>query len=95
MSTGKVLLGTIAGIAIGTTLGILFAPDKGAVTRKKISNQSNDYASGLKTKFSALKDDVKEQFKAIKQDMGDLADQSKSMYEDAKENAKKEANRVL
>lgn len=38
MSSGKIILGTLAGIAIGTTLGILFAPEKGCVTRKKIKD---------------------------------------------------------
>ena len=36
MSTGKVMLGILAGLAAGEALGILFAPDKGSETRKKI-----------------------------------------------------------
>ena len=39
MSTGKVVLGTIAGLAIGGILGILFAPEKGSVTRKQIMDK--------------------------------------------------------
>ena len=36
MKAGKVFLGVLAGVAAGAVLGILFAPDKGSKTRKKI-----------------------------------------------------------
>ena len=36
MSNGKFLAGVITGLGAGTLLGILFAPDKGSKTRKKI-----------------------------------------------------------
>ena len=51
MSSGKVLLGLLAGVAAGALLGILFAPDKGAVTRKKITKKSDEYADALREKF--------------------------------------------
>ena len=33
---GNVLLGLAAGLAVGVAVGVLFAPDKGEETRKKI-----------------------------------------------------------
>ena len=39
MNSGKVVLGVLAGLAAGAALGILFAPDKGTATRKKISKK--------------------------------------------------------
>ncbi len=36
MSSGKVFLGILAGAAAGALAGILFAPEKGSKTRKKI-----------------------------------------------------------
>ena len=58
MSSGKVLLGVLAGLAAGALLGVLFAPDKGAVTRKVIIKKSEDYAEGLKEKFNEFIDDI-------------------------------------
>ncbi len=35
MKTSNVILGIVAGAAVGALLGVLFAPDKGTNTRKK------------------------------------------------------------
>lgn len=55
METGKVVLGTLAGIAIGAVVGLLLAPDKGSETRRKLSEKGTDYADDLKDKYSGLK----------------------------------------
>jgi gas vesicle protein len=51
MSKINVALGTVAGIAAGTLLGVLFAPEKGSDTRKKISTKSKDAATSIKNHF--------------------------------------------
>ena len=35
MKTGKVVLGTVAALALGAIAGILFAPEKGSELRKR------------------------------------------------------------
>lgn len=62
MSTGKVVLGTVAGLAIGGILGVLFAPEKGSTTRKQIMDKGNDYADELKSKYKELANSVSEKF---------------------------------
>jgi len=54
MSKEKIIFGAIAGIAVGALLGVLFAPDKGSVTRKKIFRKSDDYIDELKNRFEEL-----------------------------------------
>jgi gas vesicle protein len=59
MKSGKVILGLLAGIAAGATLGILFAPDKGSSTRKKIAKKSENYLEEMESKFNELIDKLK------------------------------------
>ena len=52
MSTkyGNGILALLAGAAIGVGLGILFAPDKGTETRKKMAKKAEDLGDELKNK---------------------------------------------
>ena len=76
MSSGKVLLGILAGTAAGALLGILFAPEKGSVTRKKISQKGEDYAEALKEKFNEFLDSITEKFEQVKEEVSDFQDQA-------------------
>lgn len=42
------------GIVVGAVLGVLFAPDKGSETRKKISRKCSD----LRDKYDELKESI-------------------------------------
>ena len=58
-NTSKVLVTLASGVALGSALGILFAPDKGSETRKKIKNKSKKLADDVKHKFEDLKGSLK------------------------------------
>jgi gas vesicle protein len=68
MSSGKVLLGVLAGVAAGALLGILFAPEKGSTTRKKIVSKGEEYVDDLKEKFGEFVDKVSSKFEAGKEE---------------------------
>ena len=80
MSTTKILLGFLAGAAAGAIVGILFAPDKGSETRRKIADESNDLADNLKGKINNLVDGVKEKFSSFKSEAEDVAEKGYTAY---------------
>lgn len=55
-NTSKMLIALGAGLAIGGVLGVLFAPDKGSETRKKISDQGKKLTDKVKNKFHKEKE---------------------------------------
>ncbi|MFT3934209.1 MAG: YtxH domain-containing protein [Chitinophagaceae bacterium] len=54
MKNKQIVIGVIAGIAVGTLAGILFSPDKGAGTRKKIAGKVTDWEGAVKDWVSDL-----------------------------------------
>lgn len=88
MNTGKLLLGVLAGVAAGAILGILFAPDKGSVTRKKIAKRSEDYADAVKDKFNDIIEGVTEKFGQMKEEISEFAEQKLAESQEAVKNNK-------
>lgn len=88
MNTGKLLLGVLAGVAAGAILGILFAPDKGSVTRKKIAKRGEDYADAMKDKFNDIIEGVTEKFGQMKEEISEFAEQKLAESQEAVKNNK-------
>ena len=76
-SGSKVLLGVLAGAATGAILGVLFAPDKGDETRRRISEGSRDVTDNLKTKFGEFVDGLADRYETVKGSASDLLDQGR------------------
>jgi len=80
-NTGKVIGAIFLGAAIGGALGILFAPDKGSETRRKISKKGNDLTDAVKEKFDAIVDKFKKEVEEVKDQATDFAENGKSAME--------------
>ena len=90
MSSGKIVVGVLAGLAVGAIAGILFAPEKGSKTRKNLVDKGEDYLDDIKDKFDVFFETVTEKFESTHQEAEELLAKGKAKYEQAK----KELSRV-
>lgn len=58
-NAGKMLGALLAGAAIGGLLGMLYAPDKGTKTRKKIFDAKDDVIDSITDKFDEFLENVR------------------------------------
>ena len=75
-NNGKILTALAAGVAVGAVMGILFAPDKGYETRKKISDGGQKLADNVKDTYkkgkeriNGLAEDIKDSFSQKREEL--------------------------
>jgi gas vesicle protein len=73
MSIGKVLAGIAAGAAAGAALGLLFAPAKGEMTRRRIARKSAGYLEDARENFGEYMDVLTDDYSAVREGVGDVA----------------------
>ena len=82
MNSGKIILGVLAGVAVGAAIGILFAPEQGAATRQKLSDKSKGYLDELEEKFNDLISSMKNKFEEAEEDISGFAEEQGRNDED-------------
>lgn len=65
MESSKVVVGVLAGVAIGAPVGVLFAPAKGSKSRKRMMHKATAYKEELRSKIEDLVDGVSEQYDSL------------------------------
>ncbi len=73
MSAGKVALGLVAAAATGAVLGLLFAPSKGKVLRRKIRSVTAKEMEDLKDKYDEFAENVSKSYEKVKENINDFA----------------------
>jgi len=61
-NTSKILIALGTGLVIGGVLGVLFAPDKGNVTRHKLAEGGKKFADNFNRKIKLGKEKLQEEF---------------------------------
>lgn len=91
-NNGKIISALLLGAAAGAALGILFAPDKGSETRKKITGKIQDLQDDFEDKLREGKTAMKNARDQFANKADELKDKAKSRVEDLKQNVSEKAD---
>lgn len=84
------LVGFLAGAALGAGLALLFAPQTGEETRKKIKDVSDKVADDVKVNYDKISKEAKKAVDQVKVAADGAIENVKSFIDGAKEGLKKE-----
>lgn len=81
MKKSDVVVGILGGLAVGAILGVLFAPDKGSNTRRKIAEKGTDLKDNLKGNFNDFVASIEDQYSNFTSNAEDVIEEGKSKLE--------------
>lgn len=78
MNTNKLIIGVVGGLLTGAVLGVLFAPESGKNTRKKIKNKSKELKDTMKNDFDNAIQKIENKYQNIAQQANELVQEGKA-----------------
>ena len=79
--TGNAAFAILIGAALGAVVGILFAPDKGSNTRRKIAEKETDLKDNLKGNFNDFVASIEDQYSNFTSNAEEVIEDGKSKLE--------------
>lgn len=76
MESGKTTLGVLLGLTAGVVIGILFAPDKGTKTRKKIMDKGKSVVNDVKKTANEFSQSITDKYGSILNEVKDMPDKN-------------------
>ena len=70
-NSGNTMIAVLAGVLVGAGIGILYAPDKGSKTRKKVKDGYDDAKNDVTGKFDSVSTKLSNKLSTAKVDLED------------------------
>jgi gas vesicle protein len=75
----------IRGVSVGFILGVLFAPDSGVETRRKISKRATDIKDTVKDTYDEISGTVSDQIGRVKNKASQIMHKGQKSYDELKD----------
>jgi gas vesicle protein len=85
-NAGAVLAGLLAGAAAGVVLGMLYAPEEGVETRKKIKAKANNLKDQAQDEYGKASEKAKEKYAEVSEKVKDQYGNISSTFKETAQN---------